>query len=96
VIGDLNVSERRDAVRVFLDAGFRDSFRVLHPDEEAYTFHNFRGKGIKRHGKIDYIFCDGSWKVLAASVIRDGKAGRFPSDHFPVAAELAFGSLTRR
>jgi endonuclease/exonuclease/phosphatase family metal-dependent hydrolase len=96
VMGDLNVSERRDAVSVFLEAGFRDSFRVLHPDEEAHTFHNFRGKGIKRHGKIDYIFCDDRWKVLGASVARDGRHGRFPSDHFPVTAELAFVYHGRR
>ena len=96
VVGDLNVSERRDPLRVFIDAGFRDSFRILHPNEEALTFHGFRGKGVKRLGKIDYILCDERWKVITAAVIRDGEQGRFPSDHFPVTAELAFAHRPRR
>jgi endonuclease/exonuclease/phosphatase family metal-dependent hydrolase len=96
VMGDLNASERRDSVRMFFEAGFRDSFRLVHPDEDAFTFHDFRGKGIKRLGKIDYILCDGRWKVMSAAVIRDGRRGRFPSDHFPVTAELAFGPQGRR
>jgi endonuclease/exonuclease/phosphatase family metal-dependent hydrolase len=51
---------------------------------------------VKRLGKIDYILCDDRWGVIDAAVIRSGRGGRFPSDHFPVTAELAFGPERRR
>ncbi|MEX2537770.1 MAG: endonuclease/exonuclease/phosphatase family protein [Actinomycetota bacterium] len=96
VVGDLNAGESSDPVRTLRGAGFRDSFRVVRPDEEANTYHRFRGKGVKRLGKIDYILCDDRWGVIDAAVIRSGRGGRFPSDHFPVTAELAFGPQRRR
>jgi endonuclease/exonuclease/phosphatase family metal-dependent hydrolase len=96
VVGDLNASESSEPVGTLLKAGFRDTFRVVHPDSEAHTYHRFRGKGVKRLGKIDYILCDDKWGVAGAAVIRSGRDGRFPSDHFPVTAELAFGSQRRR
>jgi endonuclease/exonuclease/phosphatase family metal-dependent hydrolase len=38
--------------------------------------------------KIDYIMCDTRWHVHAADIVRDEAAGRLPSDHFPVLADL--------
>jgi endonuclease/exonuclease/phosphatase family metal-dependent hydrolase len=66
----------------------RDSFREIHPDEVANTFHGFRGRGAKSLGKIDYILCDERWRVLAAEVVRANSDGRYPSDHFPIVADL--------
>jgi endonuclease/exonuclease/phosphatase family metal-dependent hydrolase len=39
-------------------------------------------------GKIDYILRDDRWETVNAAVVRDGRDGRFPSDHFPMTAEL--------
>jgi len=68
-----------------------DTFRVLHPDDkEVGTFNDLQGN---RSGpKIDYIFASGGWKVLQAEIIRTQYGGRFPSDHFPVMAELRLGT----
>lgn len=88
VAADLNADETTEPARVFADAGYRDTFRVLHPDAEALTYHGFRGRGARTLGKIDYLFCDEHWDVLSASVVRDGQEGRFPSDHFPVTAQV--------
>jgi endonuclease/exonuclease/phosphatase family metal-dependent hydrolase len=88
VAADLNANEASEPARIFAEAGYRDTFRVLHPSEEALTYHGFRGRGARNLGKIDYLFCDAHWDVLAASVVRDGREGRFPSDHFPVTAEV--------
>jgi endonuclease/exonuclease/phosphatase family metal-dependent hydrolase len=38
---------------------------------------------------IDYIFPDSGWQTISAGVIRTG-----PSDHWPVVATLATGSMT--
>lgn len=93
---DLNADEATEPARIFAAAGYRDSFRVLHPSVEANTFHGFRGKGARSLGKIDYVLCDGGWGVLEADVIRDGRDGRFPSDHFPITANVAFEAEKRR
>lgn len=86
---DLNADETTEPVRIFAAGGYRDTFRVLHPRAEANTFHGFRGRGVRRLGKIDYVFCDDRWDVVHADIVRTGRDGRFPSDHFPVTAELA-------
>ena len=88
ILGDLNADETSEAAQIFTNAGYRDSFRVLHPDAEACTYHGFRGRGVRNLGKIDYIFCDEGWDVRSAGVVRDSDGGRYPSDHFPVVAEL--------
>ena len=88
VMADLNADEASDALKLIRGAGFRDTFRDLYPDEEAFTYHGFHGKGVRNLGKIDYILCDGRWETLAAGVVRTGREDRYPSDHFPVTAEL--------
>ncbi len=87
---DLNANESSEPLKILIDAGLRDSFRVVHPDASpAFTYHRFRGtksRGVL--GKIDYVLCDGRWTVRDATVVRDEVDGRLPSDHYPVTAEL--------
>jgi len=95
VLGDLNASESNPAVRYLkgqADATpvpLADTFRVLHPKAtDAGTFHEFTGK--PGPDKIDYVFVRGRPKVLKAAILHDQRDGRYPSDHFPVIAEVAF------
>lgn len=88
VLGDVNADETSEAAQIFARAGYRDTFRVLHPDAEARTYHGFRGRGVRNLGKIDYIFCGEGWTIRSADILRDSDNGRYPSDHFPVVAEL--------
>ncbi|HVE91860.1 MAG TPA: endonuclease/exonuclease/phosphatase family protein [Actinomycetota bacterium] len=86
--GDLNADEDSPTLDVLRGAGLRDTFRVARPEaQEAGTFHKFTGKA--RPAKIDYVMCDSSWTVLSADILREPVGGRWPSDHFPVVAELA-------
>lgn len=89
-IGDINAKERYQTWRILTGAGLRDTFRVLHADEEpSFTFHGFNGIAANgSHGKIDYVFCDDRWRVLGAEIVRDASDGRWPSDHFPVTATV--------
>jgi len=110
VTGDFNAGEDNPAIlylkgRKALDkdnAGpvpnpilLADTFRVLHPDDkEVGTFNELQGK---RSGpKIDYIFVPGDLEVLQAEIVRTQYAGRWPSDHFPVAATLRLGFAERK
>ena len=88
VTADLNADESSEAMAILRTAGFQDTFRELHPSEEALTYHGFRGRGARSLGKIDYILRDDRWETIEAAVVRDGRDGRFPSDHFPMTAEL--------
>jgi endonuclease/exonuclease/phosphatase family metal-dependent hydrolase len=96
VTADLNASEGSEPARILAGAGYRDTFRVLHPEADAGTFHGFGGVAVRKLGKIDYVLCDGKWDVLGAAVVRDERDGRFPSDHFPVTADLSLRRPERR
>jgi endonuclease/exonuclease/phosphatase family metal-dependent hydrolase len=93
---DLNANEDSDPLAILVKAGMRDSYRDVHPagsdDRPAFTYHRFRGtrsRGVL--GKIDFILCDDRWTVTGAEIVRDDVDGRWPSDHYPVTADLALG-----
>ncbi len=96
--GDFNAGEKNPVVTYLEGTGtgkdrspicFRDSFRVVHPDEKVVgTFNGFGGRTSGE--KIDYVFVPQDTRVLNAAIIRTEKEGRYPSDHFPVVARLRF------
>jgi endonuclease/exonuclease/phosphatase family metal-dependent hydrolase len=87
VTGDYNCKPKSPAYQVFTEAGFLD------------TFHAFKGRHLSRGdtdkptGRIDWILIrdDGRCvEVRSHEILHDGDeaAGRYPSDHYPVLAEL--------
>jgi endonuclease/exonuclease/phosphatase family metal-dependent hydrolase len=101
VTGDFNCEPGSPAYRVFVEAGFVDTFLAAGNEDadDAYTFHAFRGTRLtpgdtdKPTGRIDWILLrdeTGSATVRSHEILRDGdeEAGRYPSDHYPVLAEL--------
>ena len=64
-----------------------DTFRVQHPGAgDVGTFNGFKGR--RTGEKIDYVFAPASAKVFEAHILHDNVNGRYPSDHFPVTAQL--------
>jgi endonuclease/exonuclease/phosphatase family metal-dependent hydrolase len=87
VLGDFNATEDTAPLETFRAAGFRDTFREIHPiAADVQTIHHYGDLSDSR--KLDYILCDGRWKIVDADIIRAPAAGRLPSDHFPVTADL--------
>jgi len=94
VTGDFNAGENNPAILYLKNTGNRtpvelvDTFREMHPDADAVgTGGGFEGR---RDGpKIDYIFVEPGTRVREAGILRDNRDGRYPSDHFPVYAEIA-------
>ncbi len=90
-LADLNANEQSEALRVLLEAGFVDTFRVIRPDEAPFfTYHRFRGersRGVL--GKIDFILADDRWTTQDAEIVRRSYDGRMPSDHYPVTAVVS-------
>jgi len=95
VMGDLNSGESDVAVSVLTGQSQQspirlfDTFRTLHPDaKDVGTFHAFHG-GVGGK-KIDYIFVKPEAKVLSAEIIHNHHDDLYPSDHYPVTAEVIF------
>jgi len=99
VTGDFNAGETSEPIEYLTGrrpgspARLVDTFRELHVGADvAGTFHAFRGE--PRPDKIDYVFVPPGADVRAAEIIRFNLDGRYPSDHFPVAAEVVFAVST--
>lgn len=93
VTGDFNAGEDNPAIRYLKGEAGRspvklvDTFRVLHPDAaEVGTFNGFRGTATGP--KIDFILTEPEATLRWARILHDHHNGRYPSDHFPVAAEI--------
>lgn len=95
VMGDFNAGETNSAYRVLLAGASRvdgaprmlDTFRAVNPSaSNVGTFHGFRGGADGE--KIDAVLISTDWDVLAATIDRTAKDGRYPSDHYPVTARI--------
>ncbi|MBM6778348.1 exodeoxyribonuclease III [Collinsella tanakaei] len=81
--------EERGKFTELLDAGFTDTFRSLHPDEEgAYSWWSYRFNARKNNAgwRIDYFLVSDTVadRVRAAGIRND----IFGSDHCPVTLEI--------
>jgi exodeoxyribonuclease-3 len=94
-VGSTHVTaeERTRFERVLSDGGLVDAYRQLHPDENQYTWwdyrqgHFHRGMGLR----IDYLLLGGTLarELRECGIERDYRKGTKPSDHAPLVAELA-------
>ncbi len=93
VTGDFNAEPGAPIHNAFAKAGFSDAHKVLgHPPTR--TFHRFRGpefspKRKDREWRIDWVLLRGGWEAHSCDVCHDCEPPIFPSDHYPVMAELA-------
>ena len=101
LMGDMNCGEKSPAIRYMLgdpmsldDKEWKspyklvDTFRMVNPDAtEVGTFNGFRTPG---RDKIDYIFVSPDLKATSSDIIRTQREGRYPTDHFPVSAVIAW------
>ncbi len=98
VTGDFNAGEGTDPYKgLFEPAGvLADTFRVKHPtrDKEEGTFNGFNPAAVTGP-RIDWIAAGPDWHVRDAGIDRTVKAGRTPSDHFPVTAVLDYATVKK-
>jgi len=87
-VGDLNADESSPPL-LELNELLEDTFRVVHPEAtDVGTSHGFSGD--MTGAKIDYVLVEPSTIVEAAQIIHDNTDGHYPSDHFPVSAQISF------
>ena len=100
VTGDFNAPPRSPTYELYTDAGFADTFIAAGNSDddprESYTNHAWRGYPWNRPDdtpqRIDWILLrDGtavSISAKACRIVRDAEPPMYPSDHYPVVAEV--------
>lgn len=92
LMGDFNTGEESAPMRWIMEGGdgrpeFRHAFRAVHPEtEQVGTFNAWRGKADG--AMIDSVLVPVGTTVIDAGINRWNEEGRYPSDHFPVWAEV--------
>ncbi len=87
--GDFNCGDESVAFKELTgDKFLTDTYRSLHSEKSATdgTFHGFSGKA--GDARIDWIMTTKHFGAKAAAIMHDHDGVRYPSDHFPVSAEL--------
>jgi endonuclease/exonuclease/phosphatase family metal-dependent hydrolase len=92
VTGDFNAGEGSEPYAALFGAGgpVIDAFRVAHPERkpDEGSFNGFDPSATKGD-RIDWIGVSTNWTVQSVTIDRTTRAGRTPSDHFPILAVLA-------
>lgn len=91
VTGDLNCHPDDPAIRTLAEA-LQDVYESS-GQPAGLTFHDFQGG--EEGEPIDYIFVSQDAIIDNATVLRASRRDRYPSDHYPVVAEISFPSADR-
>jgi endonuclease/exonuclease/phosphatase family metal-dependent hydrolase len=88
--GDFNSTPETEQIKS-LSALLNDSYTVtkLRPYGPLGTFNGFKFNEPSKN-RIDYVFVSDHFKVAKYAVLTDAIDQRYPSDHFPVVAEVAY------
>jgi endonuclease/exonuclease/phosphatase family metal-dependent hydrolase len=100
VTGDFNCRPGTPTYRSFVENGFVDTYLAAGNEDggDAHTFHAFKGsryRDVRPHlgpRRIDWILLKDPRHRLRAvshSMVRDHDGEKYPSDHYPVLADLA-------
>lgn len=89
LMGDFNMEETHESIK-YISKSLNDSKYVARNTfGPSGTFNNFEfHKPVTR--RIDFIFVSDHITVNKYAVLSDSKACRYPSDHLPVFADIAF------
>lgn len=91
IMGDFNATPNSRLIQNFKNGVYTDKKMIAVQDfnDSIYkerTRGNFKGK--KRGLHIDYIFVSEEFEILHAEIVKYNEKGRYPSDHYPVFAEV--------
>ena len=96
--GDFNAGATNPVLKLALDAGWANTHTAAPGQrDEGLTVHSFLGPAYKpksaagaARGSIDFILTRGPIETRSWKIIRDSRDGRYPSDHYFVAAQVTF------
>jgi endonuclease/exonuclease/phosphatase family metal-dependent hydrolase len=92
LLGDFNAAAAENPVYDRLTAAdaFADTWEAVHENEPEFgTFHDFKGiPGAKESRRIDWVLSRGPVGVHSVRIVTFERDGQYPSDHFPVVAQV--------
>jgi exodeoxyribonuclease-3 len=75
---------QRDTIQMLLDAGYRDGFRLLHPERKGYTL-----PAWDPSVRLDYVFLPARDAArLKSCDVLEAAGAAAASDHLPLLAEI--------
>ncbi len=94
ITGDFNCVPCSPAHAALVAAGYRDTDDINPPSGPQPTFHGFLGPAYtplyhSDKDRIDWVLADG-FTPSRSQIIRDAEPPRYPSDHYPVIADLSW------
>ena len=83
----------RDIMQQWLDAGWIDAWRALHPDDTDYTWYGYRGRdtvGNNQGLRLDYFLCNKTAikMVKNCEIDKDPRLADKPTDHCGLMLEI--------
>lgn len=91
LMGDFNASPHSKLIKDFNSGAFNKKkfVAVQESNKELYKEDTFRHKrGRRKNVHIDYIYVTEEFNIKHAEIIKYNKNGVFPSDHYPLVADL--------
>lgn len=91
LMGDFNATPHSKTIKNFiaLNKDKRNFIAVQEINKDMYsesTMSKFKGATKGMH--IDYIFVSDEFNVMSSEIVRYNENGKYPSDHYPLVAEL--------
>lgn len=89
ITGDFNCKTNTVAYKTLIDGGFVDAMAVSPDTDDTGTFHGYYKLSTKGEKPIDHILfladrgCGSSYRVITDKI-----DGAYPSDHFPIIAQI--------
>ena len=85
-------AEERMRLVEMLDAGMVDAYRALHPDQQQFTWWDYRAgnfhKGLGLRIDLALVSEDLRERLVSCGIDRNFRKGKKPSDHAPLLVEL--------
>lgn len=95
LVGDFNAAaEKNKAYQTLVEGGFfADTWLTAKENRgpRIATFHNYKG-AVPDGDRIDWILTRGPITAVSTEIVTFNRDGQYPSDHFPVLAELRIGT----
>lgn len=91
LMGDFNSSPNSKVIKNLIEGKYisKKFISVQESKKEIYDLSTLRNfNGIKKGLHIDYIFVTEEFNVKNSEIIYYNKEGRYPSDHYPISAEI--------
>lgn len=85
--GDFNSYETGEAYAEMLKA-LDDSKLTAKTSDSGITYHNYGAISEHEDGAIDFVFTTKGTQVDTYKIIRDTVQGFYPSDHYPIVADV--------